>query len=113
MHGHGDDKDVHFGTTTTTTTWGGRGDVDEKGGDDEDDNGHHSPTFIIGVVSQRGDTGGMAPNNQHKAVQAQTGGHLPTDRGDTIVAMTLSAIAGESWAGGTLSSLRKVGDNSG
>ena len=53
----------------------------------------------------------MAPNNQHEAVQARTGGNTPTDRGDTVVAMTPSAIGGESWAGGTLSSLRKVGDN--
>ena len=44
-----DDKDVHFGMTTTT--WGEGGDVDEKGDDDEDDNGHHSPTFIIRVIS--------------------------------------------------------------
>ena len=53
----------------------------------------------------------MAPNNQHEAIQAQTGGHLPADPGDTVVGMTLSAIGGESWEGGTLSSLRKVGDN--
>ena len=53
----------------------------------------------------------MAPNNQHEAVQVQTRGHLPLDSGDTVVAMTLSAIVGESWAGGTLSSLRKVGNN--
>ena len=53
----------------------------------------------------------MAPNNQHVAVQAQTGGNPPTDCGDTVVVMTPSAIGGESWAGGKLSSLRKVGDN--
>ena len=53
----------------------------------------------------------MAPSNQHEAVQAQTDGHPPADCGDTVVAMTPSAIGGESWEGGTLYSLRRVGDN--
>ena len=51
----------------------------------------------------------MASNNQHEAVQAQTGGHLPADRGDTIVAMTPSAIGGESWEGGTFFFIEKGG----